>query len=101
LSYRREKSRSHLDNAEWFKWLSGHYPSLRAIGIPVECTLTSKHWIDFLQNGHLELHPESDAGFSFDKLSPDEMKTLLGILESSPKFSREPIVGWLRHRLSH
>jgi hypothetical protein len=67
--------------------------------MPPEVLLSQSHWLDFLQNGYLELHPESYAGFSFDKLSADQMSGLLAVLESSPEYAQQPMVNWLRHRL--
>ena len=61
--------------------------------------MSESHWTDFLQNGYLEWHPESQDGFVFDQSSRDQMSRLLEVLEASPEYRAEPMSGWLRHRL--
>jgi hypothetical protein len=72
---------------------------LTATGLPPSVMLSEDHWTDFLQNGYLECHPESYDGFTFDKLSSGQMSELLAVLEASPQYLSEPMVGWLRYRL--
>jgi hypothetical protein len=99
MSFRQPKSHRRLEERKWREWLSRNAAALKAINLRTELTLSPAHWIDFLQNGYLEWHPESNAGFVFDQLSADQMRGLLTVLDASPEFSAEPISGWLRHSL--
>jgi hypothetical protein len=89
----------HIEDRAWRNWLTHDAPALKAISLPPELTLSSSHWIDFLQNGYLERHPESDAGFDLDLMTAGQMRGLLAVLEASPQFTAEPMSGWLRVRL--
>lgn len=97
MSFRQRK----VDDRAWREWLWRNAATLKAIDLPPELTLSSAHWIDFLQNGYLERHPESNAGFALDRLSVEQMRGLLAVLDASPEFAAEPISGWLRRRLGH
>jgi hypothetical protein len=99
MSFRQSKSHRHVDDRAWRAWLSHNAAALKAIGLPPEVTLSWAHWIDFLQNGYLEWHPESNTGFAFDQLSAGQMRDLLTVLDASPEFAAEPMSGWLRHHL--
>lgn len=99
MSFRKPKSYGAVDHREWSEWLAFHYTALKAIQLPPSLTLSKEHWKDFLQNGYLEWHPESNDGFEFDQLSLEQMAGLLGVLEKSPEFASEPMVSWLRNRV--
>jgi hypothetical protein len=99
MSFRRPKSDQHLEDRAWRDWLSRNATAIRTIGLPPEVTLSREHWWDFLQNGYLELHPESRTGFTFHQLSPERIRGLLLLLEGSPEFAVQPLAGWLRARL--
>jgi hypothetical protein len=99
MSFRQPKSHRDAEQRTWQVWLSRHESALRAAGLPPSVILSESHWTDFLQNGYLELHPESHDGFAFDQLSRDQMSRLLAVLEASPESLAEPMSGWLRYRL--
>jgi hypothetical protein len=100
MSFRQPKSHRHAEDRAWRAWLSRHRPALKAIGLPPSVTLSEDHWTDFLQNGCIEWrHPEASDGFNFGQLSAEQMSSLLAVLEASPQYLSQPIVGWLRHRL--
>jgi hypothetical protein len=99
MSFRRPKLNRPKEDRRWRDWLSQNAGALRAAGLPPEVTASADHWKDFLDNGHLHWHPESDAGFSFDQLTPDEMRRLLAVLDVSADFRGSALAGWLRHRL--
>jgi hypothetical protein len=98
MSFRRPKSQQHVVDREWRTWLLQHERELRDIGLPAGVLLTADHWYDFLQNGYLEWHPDSYDGFDFKQLTNDQMGRLLAVLEASPQYVSQPMVGWLRHR---
>ena len=99
MSFRQPKSHRDAEQRAWQAWLSRHEPALKAAGLPPSVTLSESHWTDFLQNGYLEWHPESQDGFVFDQLSRDQMSRLLAVLEASPEYAAQPMSGWLRYRL--
>lgn len=99
MSFRQPKSRKHAEDRSWREWLAKHEELLRACGLPPELTLTREHWEDFLEYQYLEHHPESNAGFTFDHLSAEQMRRLLVLLESSPEYAEWTMVSWLRVRL--
>src|SRR3954467_5490926 len=99
MSFRQPKSHRDAEQRAWLAWLSRHEQALKTAGLPPSVTLSESHWSDFLQNGYLEWHPESQDGFVFDQLSRDQMSRLLAVLEASPEYVSEPMSGWLRHRL--
>lgn len=70
MSFRRSKSTRHAEHREWRRWLAPYESTLRDVGLPPGVTMSEAHWIDFVQNGYLERHPESNDGFMFDQLSP-------------------------------
>lgn len=100
MSFRKPKSEEGNVHRAWDAWLATHASALKAINLPPSLTLSFDHWVDFLQNGHLEMHPEASDGFSFEQLSREQMEGLLKILKATPEFAAEPLVGWLRQRLS-
>jgi hypothetical protein len=99
MSFRQPKSHRDAEQRAWQAWLARHEPAIKATGLPPSVTLSESHWTDFLQNGYLEWHPESQDGFVFDQLSRDQMSRLLAVLEASPEYAAEPMSGWLRYRL--
>ena len=99
MSFRRPKSNRHAEDRAWRDWLSRNNDRLKAVGLPSSVTLSQSHWYDFLQNGHPHWHPESDSGFEFSQLSAEQMRGLLALLEASPEYATQPMVGWLRIRL--
>lgn len=99
MSFRQAKSHRHADDRAWREWLSLHGPALKALAIPPGLTLSEAHWIDFLQNGYLERHPDSYDGFTLDGLTVEQSRGLLAVLESSPAYVEQPMVEWLRYRL--
>lgn len=99
MSFRQRKSHRHSDDRAWRAWVSRHEAALKSVGLPPSVTLSEGHWSDFLQNGYLEWHPESNDGFVFDQLSAQQMSKLLTVLEASPEYMAEPMTGWLRRRL--
>lgn len=99
MSFRRPKSDQHVQDREWRDWLARNGPRLKALGFPPEVILSRDHWVDFLENGWLERFPESYTGFTFDRLSTDQMRGLLQVLESSKEFNGSSMSGWIRHRL--
>src|SRR5262245_29845823 len=99
MSFRRAKSHRHIELRQWEEWLGRHRAALNEAGLPAGVMLGEGHWIDFLQNGYLERHPEAADGFEFGHLSREQMERLLAVLEGSPEYVGQPMVGWLRHRL--
>jgi hypothetical protein len=99
MSFRQPKSHRHAQDHAWQQWYVRHVPALKALSLPPSVVLSESHWRDFLQNGYLEWHPESRDGFAFDQLSIEQMAGLLEILEASPAYASEPMVGWLQVRL--
>lgn len=99
MSFRPPKSHRDAEQRAWHAWLSRHERAIKAAGLPPSVTLSESHWTDFLQNGYLEWHPESQDGFAFDQLSRDQMSGLLAVLDASPEYVSEPMSGWLRYRL--
>jgi hypothetical protein len=100
MGYRAPKGHNHQIQKIWRAWLASNAMALKQISLPSELTATRDHWIDFLQNGHLHWHPESNAGFGLNQMSREQMSGLLALLEASTEFSGQPIVGYLRHRLA-
>jgi hypothetical protein len=101
MSFRRPKSNRHAEDRAWREWLSRNDGRLKATGVPSSVTLSESHWHDFLQNGHLHWHPESNSGFAFTRLSAEQMRGLLALLAASPEYATAPLAGWLRVRLDH
>ena len=101
MSFRQPKSNRHDEQRAWQAWLSENKFALNSLQLPPSVTLSESHWIDFLQNGHMDWHPESDDGFFFHQLTKEQMSGLLALLEASPEYNSQPMVGWLRHRLAH
>jgi hypothetical protein len=99
MSFRQPKSHRHDHDRAWRAWLSRYESALKAVGLPPSLTLNEDHWTDFLQNGYLEWHPESNDGYVFDQMSAQQMSQLLAVLEASPEYVAQPMVGWLRCRL--
>lgn len=100
MSFRQPKSDRHARDRAWQSWLSRHQAALREVGLSPSVILSEDHWTDFLQNGYLERHPESNDGFAFDQMTPGQMLALLRVLEASPQYALSPLVRWLRHRVA-
>jgi hypothetical protein len=100
MSFRQPKSARDAKDRAWRQWLFRNEAKLKLVRLAPAVTMSEAHWVDFLQNGYLEWYPESHDGFTFDQLSTQQMAELLAVLDNSPDYSNEPMVGWLRHRLS-
>jgi hypothetical protein len=100
MSFRQQKSEHHRDSRSWEAWLAKRARSLKAINLPPSVTLSRAHWVDFIQSGYFEMHPEANDEFSFHQLSREQMSGLLKVLEASPEFASEPLVRWLRQRIA-
>jgi hypothetical protein len=100
MSFRNPRNNKRNVQRAWDAWLAHNANALKAIDLPPALTLSFEHWVDFLQNGYLEMHPEANDGFSFEQMSREHMERLLKILGASPQFAGEPLVAWLRQRLS-
>jgi hypothetical protein len=100
VSFRHPKSDRHERDRAWREWLRRHDAGLRAVAMPPAVTLSEAHWTDFLHNGYLEWHPEDNDGFTFDKLSVEQMRRLLTLLQASPEYSTAPMAGWIRMRMN-
>jgi hypothetical protein len=96
VSFRRPKSNRHVEDRAWRAWFARHEAALKEAGLPPSVTMSEAHWVDFLQNGYLEWHPESCDGFTFDRLSSEQMGRLLRVLEVSPAYATAPMAGWIR-----
>lgn len=101
MSFRQPKSNRDAQERAWRAWLARHERALKAAGLPPGVMLSEDHWMDFLDNGSLESHPEADDGFFFAHLSAEQMSSLLTVLEASPQYAAQSMTGWLRHRLGH
>jgi hypothetical protein len=100
MGFRRGKSREHERREAWAAWVALHRPELQAIGLPPEVHLSADHWEDFLENGHLERHPQDCTGFAFDRLTPASAGALRRLLEGEhgEEDPCPPLLGWLRVR---
>ena len=103
MSFRQRKSNRDAELREWRAWLDANQSALHRAGLPPSVTMSPSHWDDFLQNGYLEWHPESQDGFSLDRMADEQMAELLSVLEiaarTHPKFAEGPMAGWVRVRL--
>jgi hypothetical protein len=62
MSFRQPKSHRDAKERAWRAWLSHHEAALKSVGLSPSVTLSEEHWTDFLKNGYLEGHPESNDG---------------------------------------
>jgi hypothetical protein len=99
MTFRQPKSHRHAEDRAWRAWLARHERALKAAGLPVGVVLSEEHWLDFLNNGTLDRHPDAADGFFFGQLSAEQMSRLLDVLDASPQYASSPMTGWLRHRL--
>jgi len=103
MSFRKPKSHRDAEDRAWRQWLAANEIALKRVGLPPGVTMSAAHWNDFLQNGMLDWHPESNDGFCFLQLSREQMEHLLAVLEAAletaPEFSEGLMIGWLRQRL--
>jgi hypothetical protein len=100
MAFRRHKSNEHHRRQAWSEWVARHRETLRAVGLPPEIYLSEAHWLDFMQNGYLELHPEDRTSFEFADLSPASAGALRRFLEQEYGSAAQPppLLGWLRVR---
>ncbi len=100
MGFRRHKSDEHRRRQAWSEWLARHRESLRAVGLPPAAYLSEAHWLDFLDNGYLDWHPEDCTGFEFAKLSRASAGALRRFLEQEYGSAAQPppLLEWLRVR---
>ena len=99
MSFRKPKSDEHDRSRRWNVWIDTNRSTLASIGLSPSVYLDEARWQDFLQNGHLDWHPDP-TGFGFEDLSKDQLARLGDFLES--EYGREsaspPLLGWIRVR---
>jgi hypothetical protein len=77
MGYRRQKwDEKHRD---WLAWLRQNEEQIAASGLPELVLSDEAHWSDFLDNGHLDHHPDP-SGFSLDDLSVRQKAAMLRLL---------------------
>lgn len=80
MAFRRPKDNTCQRAQKWSAWIEQHCATLRSLGLPPIVYLDSDHWLDFLDNGSLDHHPDP-SHFEIAQLSAGQLHALRRFLE--------------------
>ena len=93
------RRKDHHAEQAFGEWRERHIKELRRIGLFPSVYLDWECWMEFIENGHLELHPDPSR-FVFDQLNEQQQRALLRFLfrEYGQQETPPRLMDWLRAR---